>query len=83
LNKSNLYNPGPDSYKLPFGFDLTENEKDAGSRPFRQPVPKKIVPVNLYNPHSEVSNDDKLGPPGPGKYNIPSFFEQTDISAEY
>ena len=58
---------------MPIGFDLAERERDAGSRPFKQPVPKKIVPINLYNPHAEAESDNKCIP-GPGKYDVPSAF---------
>ena len=60
---------------MPYGFELAERERDIGTKPFKQPVPKKIVPVNLYNPHSDVDNESKVGP-GPGKYYVPSQFEQ-------
>ena len=32
------------------------------TRQFKDPVPKKIVPVNLYNPHAEPENDKKKHP---------------------
>ncbi len=47
-----------------------------GSRPFRLPVPKKIVPVNLYNPHEKKEDQKDNGPPGPGKYTLPSSFKE-------
>jgi hypothetical protein len=35
INKSNINNPGPETYKLQFGFDLVDKEKDAGSSTFK------------------------------------------------
>jgi hypothetical protein len=64
--------PAPNSYDYVHGFDLAERERDQGSRPFRLPLPKKIVPVNLYNPHAPVEDEKHKGIPGPGKYNVPS-----------
>jgi hypothetical protein len=46
--------------------------------PFKQPIPRKIVPVNLYNPHAPVEDDKKKLVPGPGKYNVPSSFPAED-----
>jgi len=43
--------PGPSTYDHINGFDLSFKERDKGSGPFKDPVPKKIVPINLYNPH--------------------------------
>jgi hypothetical protein len=37
-------------------------------------VPKKIVPVNLYNPHAEVDDEKKKPNPGPGTYRTMSEF---------
>ena len=34
-------------------------------------MPKKIVPVNLYNPHVPAEDTKKVAP-GPGKYNLPT-----------
>jgi len=39
---------------------------------FKPPVPKKIVPVNLYNPHAEVEDEKKKPIPGPGTYAVPT-----------
>lgn len=43
-------------------------------------MPRKIVPVNLYDPHAPVDNDVKIGP-GPGKYDIADGFKGK-VSAE-
>jgi hypothetical protein len=32
------------------------------------------VPVNLYNPHSEVEDEKKKPIPGPGTYDLPTQF---------
>lgn len=53
-----------------FGFDLAERERGHITSSFHPPIPKKIVPVNLYNPHAEVEDEKKKGIPGPGTYNI-------------
>jgi hypothetical protein len=45
---------------------------------FRPPVPKKIVPVNLYNPHAEVDDEKKKPNPGPGTYCVPTQFFNPD-----
>ena len=41
--------------------------------PFRLSILRKIVPVNLYDPHAAVDNEVKIGP-GPGKYDIADGF---------
>ena len=71
--------PGPSSYTLPQHFDMAIREKDVGSRPFRQAVPRKIVPVNLYDPHAAVDSDLVTGL-GPGKYDIPDGFRGVPVS---
>jgi hypothetical protein len=35
-------------------------------------IPKKIVPVNIYDPHAPAEDKRYKGPPGPGKYPVPS-----------
>jgi hypothetical protein len=65
--------PGPTTYDPMIGFDLAEMERGKITSSFRPPVPKKIVPVNLYDPHAEVEDDKKKKPvPGPGAYTVPS-----------
>jgi len=59
--------PAPTTYDPLFGFDLIEHGGHITSS-FRPPIPKKIVPVNLYNPHAEVEDEKKKGIPGPGTY---------------
>lgn len=70
-----------------FGFDLAENERGKITSSFRPPATKKIVPVNLYNPHAEVEDEKKKPVPGPGTYSVPTqFFDsdnQTDIDKVY
>lgn len=41
-------------------------------------MPKKIVPVNLYNPHAEVDDEKKKPIPGPGTYSVPTQFFNPD-----
>jgi hypothetical protein len=55
-------------------FDLAERNKDLGTSSFKLQVPKKIVPVNLYNPHAEVEADATKLVPGPGTYNHKTYF---------
>eukprot|EP00347_Sterkiella_histriomuscorum_P014154 403361955 len=78
--------PAPNSYDHINGFDLAERDRDAGSQPFRMPLPKKIVPVNIYDPHAPVEDKRFKGAPGPGKYNIPTQFvkeEEVNDSNKY
>ena len=51
--------PAPTSYDPLFGFDIAENVRGNITSSFKPPVPKKIVPVNLYNPHAEVEDEKK------------------------
>ena len=62
--------PAPTTYDPLFGFDLAEKERGFVTSSFRPPIPKKIVPVNLYNPHAEVEDDKKKQFPGPGTYAV-------------
>ena len=63
-----------------FGFDDSEKNRDLGTRPFKLPVPRKIVPVNLYNPHEKKEEGKEVGSPGPGKYNLPSTFPLSSLA---
>ena len=40
--------PAPGQYETADGFDLKWREQEEGTANFREAVPKKIVPVNLY-----------------------------------
>ena len=48
---------------------------------FRVPVPKKIVPVNLYNPHAEPEND-KNKHPEPPAYHLHREFDPPKFNPE-
>ena len=48
---------------------------------FRDPVPKKIVPVNLYNPHAEPDNEKKKMPEM-CTYEVPREFDLPKFNAE-
>mmetsp|Transcript_33000 Transcript_33000/g.32352 ORF Transcript_33000/g.32352 Transcript_33000/m.32352 type:complete len:186 (+) Transcript_33000:437-994(+) len=51
---------------------------------FKQPVQRKIYPVNLYDPHRPVSPKEKL--PGPGHYNTEqkdSIQQRTAVDSKY
>ena len=54
--------PAPGDYDVSHGFDHAWKHTDEGTAPFRDPVPKKIVPVNLYNPHGEPESDKNKHP---------------------
>ncbi|CDW91055.1 UNKNOWN [Stylonychia lemnae] len=66
--------PAPNSYDHLNGFDLIERDRDAGTKPFKLPIPKKIIQVNIYDPHSAPEDKKYKGAPGPGKYDIPTQF---------
>ena len=44
-------------------------------------MPKKIVPVNLYNPHAEPENDKKKHPEM-GSYEIARDFDKPRFNAD-
>ena len=46
-----------------------------GSHQFREPIPKKVVTVNLHNPHAPVDSKANKGLPGPASYNIVRDFD--------
>ena len=54
---------------------------DEGSRQFKDSVPKKIVPVNLYNPHAEPEQE-KGKRPDPTAYNVPRLFDVPEVAEE-
>ncbi len=70
--------PAPTSYHNKFGFDHSYKLKDAGTRSFKEPVPRKIVPVNLYNPHSQADHE-VINTPGPGQYHVPAGFVEQQV----
>ena len=61
--------PGPTSYNAAAGFELATEYYDVGTAAFKQPLQKKVVAVNMYNPHEDASKKTK-SEPGPGSYNI-------------
>jgi hypothetical protein len=61
--------PGPMSYNHMHGFDLAPEQFEMGSAAFRKPHSKKVVAVNMYNPHEDASKKNTNGP-GPGSYNV-------------
>ena len=66
--------PAPGQYETADGFDLKWREQDEGQANFREAVPKKIVPVNLYNPHAEPEGD-KMKHPECCTYKVPRLFD--------
>ena len=66
--------PAPGDYEVGFGFDEAWKTTDEGTAAFRDPVPKKIVPVNLYNPHAEPESD-KNKQPDMGTYKLNRLFD--------
>jgi hypothetical protein len=66
--------PAPGDYDVADGFDLAWRQTDEGTSAFRDPIPKKIVPVNLYNPHAEPESD-KNKQPEMATYKIHRLFD--------
>lgn len=66
--------PAPGTYEKFDGFDGKWRETDFGTRQFKDDAQKKIVPVNLYNPHA-VPETNKNKMPGPQKYNVQRLFD--------
>ena len=62
---------------LPTEFDQAWRLRGKETSNFRRPVGKKIMQVNLYDPHAQVEAD--LGP-GPGHYNNEKY---ATISSEH
>lgn len=54
--------PAPGAYELIEGFDRKWAEKDMGTHFFRDKITKKILPINLYNPHEEPEDLSKKQP---------------------
>jgi hypothetical protein len=75
------FNPAPGQYERYDGFDDKWKDNDILTAPFRDPVPKKIVPVNLYNPHSEPDNEKKKHPEM-CTYDVPREFDLPRFNAE-
>jgi hypothetical protein len=61
---------------------MAELERGKITSSFRPPATKKIVPVNLYNPHSEVEDEKRKPVPGPGTYAVPSQFFDPESQAD-
>ena len=77
-------NPDPTYYNIDTGFDATWKAKGQITANFQAPVPKKIYPVNLYDPHRPVSPKTKM--PGPGTYNTidkNTIKEKTNVDKNY
>ena len=68
--------PAPGDYDRLDGFDIMYEEDDDrnNTAAFREPIPKKIVPVNLYDPHAEPEQE-KNKRPDPATYNKPRLFD--------
>ena len=66
--------PAPGDYDVGDGFDLAWRQTDEGTSAFKDPIPKKIVPVNLYNPHTEPA-DEKNKRPEMGTYKLKRLFD--------
>ena len=60
--------PGPTDYDIETGFQEAYKQKGLSTACFKTPVPKKIQPVNLYDPHKPASPKVKV--PGPGYYKV-------------
>lgn len=68
------FEPAPGTYQNRDGFDIKFEERDLGTRAFKAPMPKKLITVNLNNPHQPAENR-KQEAPGPASYNIARDFE--------
>ena len=69
--------PAPGDYEVGDGFDLKYREENMSTAAFAQQIPKKIVPVNLYDPHAEPDND-KNKRPDAHSYKITRLFDVTE-----
>ena len=49
---------------------------------FREQIPKRVVTVNLHNPHAPVDSKNNKGLPGPASYNIIRDFDIIPETAE-
>ena len=66
--------PAPGTYDRHDGFDISYESKDLGTRQFKNPISKKIVTVNLHNPHAPPE-EKKNEKPGPASYTIKRDFD--------
>ena len=66
--------PAPGTYDRRDGFDIAYEERDLGTRNFKLPMPKKMVTVNLHNPH-KAPDDKKNEVPGPATYQMIRDFD--------
>ena len=75
--------PDPGQYNIPTNFDSIIQTRDQITANFQPPVPRKIYPVNLYDPHRPVS--PKFKSPGPCDYNTAnhSIKERTKVDPGY
>ena len=71
-NASNA--PAPGHYEKIDGFDGKWRETDFGTRQFKDDAQRKIVPVNLYNPHA-VPETEKNKIPGPQHYKVSRLYD--------
>lgn len=53
-----------------------------GTHQFQEKMQKKIVPVNLYNPHAEAE-DEKKKAPEPGTYTVKRDFDAPRFVEEF
>ena len=66
--------PAPGTYDITDGFDAAYEQKDMGSSQFKNPITKKIVTVNLHNPHAPP-DEKKNERPGPSSYVVKRDFD--------
>lgn len=66
--------PAPGHYEKLDGFDSKWRETDFGTRQFKEETQRKIVPVNLYNPHA-VPENDRNKQPGPQAYKVARLYD--------
>jgi len=70
--------PAPGTYEKLDGFDSKWRETDFGTRQFKEDAQRKIVPVNLYNPHA-VPETNKNKQPGPQYYKVQRLFDVPEL----
>ena len=61
--------PDPTSYQHLSNFDTAELSKDTGTANFMQAHQKKVVAINMYDPHEDPKKKQTVAP-GPGAYNV-------------
>jgi hypothetical protein len=64
------------------GFDDKEKDLDKMTHQFIDKMPKKMMPVNLYDPHA-LPEDEKNKHPEPTSYNMPRIFDAPRFADDF